>query len=51
MMTPEECFTHFPHGLTLEGQYIMKNLILVSAVLVLIARQVEPKPATAVSDS
>jgi uncharacterized membrane protein YkgB len=51
VLLPEECFTHFPHGLTLEGQYIVKNLILASAVLVLIARQVEPKPATAVSDS
>jgi hypothetical protein len=50
VMLPEECFTRFPHGLTLEGQYIMKNLILASAVLVLIARQVEPKPPAAVSD-
>ena len=51
VLLPEECFTRFPYGLTLEGQYIMKNLILVSAVLVLIARQVEPKPPTPVSDS
>lgn len=28
------CFTHFPYALTLEGQYIIKNLILVSAAIV-----------------
>lgn len=32
---PEACFTWIPFGLTLEGQYIFKNLILVSAGLVL----------------
>lgn len=33
---PEDCFTIFPWGLTLEGQYIFKNLILISSALVLI---------------
>jgi uncharacterized membrane protein YkgB len=28
------CFTHFPYALTLEGQYIIKNLTLVSAAIV-----------------
>jgi hypothetical protein len=28
------CFTTFPFGLTLEGQYIVKNLIIISAALV-----------------
>lgn len=27
---PEDCFTIFPYGLTLEGQYIFKNFILIS---------------------
>lgn len=31
---PAEVFTRFPIGLTLEGQYIVKNLALVSAALV-----------------
>ncbi|MCC5832204.1 MAG: hypothetical protein JJU12_04085 [Chlamydiales bacterium] len=34
---PEECFTICPFGLTLEGQYIFKNLILVAGALVLVA--------------
>ncbi len=34
VLLPEVCFTHIPWGLTLEGQYIIKNLILVSAALV-----------------
>jgi uncharacterized membrane protein YphA (DoxX/SURF4 family) len=32
---PSETFTAFPYGLTLEGQYIIKNLVLISAGLVL----------------
>ena len=34
VILPEECFTLFPFGLTLEGQYIIKNLVLISAALV-----------------
>ncbi len=34
VLLPEVCFTAFPFGLTLEGQYIIKNLVLVSAALV-----------------
>jgi uncharacterized membrane protein YkgB len=34
VLLPEVCFTHFPLGLTLEGQYIVKNLVLVAAALV-----------------
>lgn len=33
---PEDCFTIIPFGLTLEGQYVFKNLVLISAGLVLI---------------
>jgi len=35
VILPEVCFTAFPFGLTLEGQYIIKNLVLVSAGLVI----------------
>ena len=39
---PEDCFTFFPFGLTLEGQYIFKNLILIAGGLVLISH-LKPK--------
>jgi uncharacterized membrane protein YphA (DoxX/SURF4 family) len=32
---PNETFMHFPYSPTLEGQYIIKNLVLVSAGLVI----------------
>lgn len=35
VLLPEECYTHFPYGLTLEGQYIVKNLLVMSAALVI----------------
>lgn len=35
VILPDVCFTSFPFGLTLEGQYIVKNLILISAGLVI----------------
>ena len=34
-ITPEAVFTHFPFGLTIEGQYIVKNLALITAGIVL----------------
>jgi uncharacterized membrane protein YkgB len=34
VLLPEVCFTDFPFGLTMEGQYIIKNLILISSALV-----------------
>ena len=34
VLLPEVCFSNFPFGLTLEGQYIVKNLIIISAALV-----------------
>ena len=34
ILLPEICFNNFPFGLTLEGQYIIKNLIIISAALV-----------------
>ncbi len=35
-VTPEDVFTHFPLGLTLVGQYIVKNFVLVTAALILL---------------
>ena len=35
VLLPEACFTQFPWGLTLEGQYIVKNLIIIGAALVI----------------
>ena len=34
ILLPEVCFNNFPFGLTLEGQYIVKNLIIISAAIV-----------------
>jgi len=34
LLLPDVCFTVFPYGLTLEGQYIVKNLTLISAAIV-----------------
>ena len=34
-ITPEAVFTIFPFGLTIEGQYIVKNLALITAAIVL----------------
>ena len=35
VLLPEVCFTDIPYGLTLEGQYIVKNLIIISSALVI----------------
>ena len=35
VLLPEVCFNSFPFGLTLEGQYILKNLIIISSALVI----------------
>lgn len=34
LLLPGACFTDFPFGLTMEGQYIIKNLVIISAALV-----------------
>jgi uncharacterized membrane protein YphA (DoxX/SURF4 family) len=34
-MFPKEVFAHYPYAPTLEGQYIVKNLVLISAGLVI----------------
>lgn len=38
VLLPEVCFTVFPFGLTLEGQYIIKNLVIIGAALVIGSR-------------
>ena len=35
ILLPDICFTDFPFGLTLEGQYIIKNIIIISSGLVI----------------
>jgi uncharacterized membrane protein YphA (DoxX/SURF4 family) len=35
VLLPEQVFTAFPFGLTLEGQYIVKNLVLIAGALVI----------------
>lgn len=35
LILPEKVWTIFPYGLTLEGQYIVKNLVLIGAGLVI----------------
>jgi len=38
VLLPEVCFSVFPFGLTLEGQYIIKNLVIIGSALVLGSR-------------
>jgi uncharacterized membrane protein YkgB len=35
LILPDQVWTHFPYALTIEGQYIVKNLVLVAAGLVI----------------
>jgi uncharacterized membrane protein YkgB len=35
VLLPEVCFTVIPFGLTIEGQYIVKNLVIIGAALVI----------------
>lgn len=35
ILVPEAVYTTFPHGLTVEGQYIVKNLVIIGAALVI----------------
>lgn len=38
ILLPEVCFISFPFNLTLEGQYIVKNLVLIGAAMMVGAR-------------
>lgn len=35
VLLPEVCFTIVPFGLTLEGQYIIKNLVIIACALII----------------
>ncbi len=35
VLLPEVCFTIVPFGLTLEGQYIVKNLVIIACALII----------------
>jgi uncharacterized membrane protein YkgB len=35
VLLPERCFVHVPYAPSIEGQYIIKNLVLISAALVI----------------
>ena len=35
ILLPNVCFIHFPYAPTIEGQYIIKNLVLISAGIVI----------------
>ncbi|MDR5656450.1 DoxX family protein [Halodesulfurarchaeum sp. HSR-GB] len=35
VLVPEAVFTAFPYGLTLEGQYIVKNFVIIGAALII----------------
>jgi uncharacterized membrane protein YphA (DoxX/SURF4 family) len=43
ILRPEICFLNFPFELTLEGQYIIKNLVLIGAAMVVGGRLVPIK--------
>lgn len=38
VLLPDVCFTIFPFGLTLEGQYIVKNLVIIGSALIIGSR-------------
>ena len=40
IILPEDCFIDIPFNLTLEGQYIVKNLVLIGAAIVVGSRLV-----------
>jgi uncharacterized membrane protein YkgB len=44
VLLPEVCFTDIPIGLTLEGQYIVKNLVIIGSALVIVAGMSTKKP-------
>ncbi|PKP37095.1 MAG: hypothetical protein CVT97_06980 [Bacteroidetes bacterium HGW-Bacteroidetes-14] len=41
---PAEVFTRFPYAPTLEGQYIIKNIVIISAAIVLGGRLAKKRP-------
>jgi uncharacterized membrane protein YkgB len=51
VLLPEVCFTAFPFGLTLEGQYIVKNLTIIGSALIVAStlKPIQSKSAKIVS--
>ena len=47
VLLPDVCFNVFPFGLTLEGQYIVKNLVIIGSALVIGSRLDDKPPAPA----
>ena len=47
VLLPEVCFTQFPLGLTMEGQYVVKNLVLIAAAIVVGGTVRQPKSPAA----
>jgi uncharacterized membrane protein YkgB len=45
ILRPEICFVSIPFNLTLEGQYIIKNLVLIGAAMVVGSKLVPIKEA------
>lgn len=45
IVLPEVCFVKFPFVLTMEGQYIVKNLLIIGAALV-VGGSINPSPDT-----
>lgn len=41
ILAPGMIFNQFPHGLTLEGHYVLKNLVLLGAALKLVAEEID----------
>ena len=48
VLLPEVCFINIPFDLTLEGQYIVKNLVLIGAGLVVGSKLIPLKKKTAI---
>lgn len=40
---PQDCFTSIPFGLTIQGQYIFKNIILISSALIILGETLKKK--------
>lgn len=44
ILAPGMLFNRFPHELTLEGHYVLKNLVLLGAALKLVAEELDRNP-------
>lgn len=44
ILAPGMLFNQFPHELTLEGHYVLKNLVLLGAALKLVAEELDRNP-------